>query len=80
MRNKLMQLCLAIGVAVAQMQPFAHATEVTAKSDAVDYFDANGRLIGTTMTIAGATYLTGPDGEPVGVIETVDGRRVFKAR
>ncbi len=34
-----------------------------------EYFDAEGRLIGTVTTIAGVTYFAGPDGSPLGTVE-----------
>lgn len=44
----------------------------------VDYTDASGRLIGSVTKIGGVTYFAGPDGAPVGVAETVNGKRVFR--
>lgn len=48
------------------------------ESATVDYTDASGRPIGTVTKIGGVTYFAGPDGVPLGVAETVDGKRVFK--
>jgi hypothetical protein len=44
----------------------------------VDYTDASGRPIGSVTKIGGVTYFAGPDGVPLGVAETVNGKRVFK--
>ncbi len=44
----------------------------------VDYTDASGRVIGSVTKIGGVTYFAGPDGVPLGVAETVNGKRVFK--
>jgi hypothetical protein len=34
-----------------------------------EYFDADGRLIGTVTKIGGVIYLAGPDGSPLGTVE-----------
>lgn len=48
------------------------------ESATVDYTDASGRVIGSVTKIGGVTYFAGPDGVPLGVAETVNGKRVFR--
>jgi hypothetical protein len=49
-----------------------------AEGATVDYTDASGRLIGSVTKIGGVTYFAGPDGVPLGVAETVNGKRIFR--
>lgn len=51
---------------------------MSTESATVDYTDASGRLIGSVTKIGGVTYFAGPDGVPLGVAETVNGKRVFR--
>jgi hypothetical protein len=70
------------GLANAQPLEAAPITDEipTAGSEAIEYRNASGDLIGTAITIGGTTYLAAPDGEPIGTLEMVDGRRVLKMR
>jgi len=83
--NKLMRLIFAF-LAAALNGSIAFAAANTApveqpkgaESATVDYTDASGRVIGSVTKIGGVTYFAGPDGVPLGVSETVNGKRVFK--
>jgi len=48
------------------------------KGDTNEYFDGRGHLIGTVSKIGSVTFFFGPDGAPLGTMETIAGQRVFK--
>ncbi len=47
-------------------------------SGTTEYFDGNGRLIGSVTNIGDVLYFTGPDGEPLGTAERVGDHLVYK--
>ena len=75
-------LAVTVSVANAQSQTHVPMTQASAdSSDAVSYYNASGRLLGTVISKIGiTTYLMGADGEPLGTFERIDGQRVFKVR
>ena len=80
-----MRLVIALISVVASVSAAAAATHESGvgqpaglESATVDYTDASGRPIGSVTKIGGVTYFAGPDGVPLGVAETVNGRRVFR--
>ncbi|GLI92037.1 hypothetical protein [Methylocystis echinoides] len=80
-----MRPILILIATVAHMSVAGAATDVASVEQpnrpevaTVDYTDASGRLIGSVTKIGGVTYFAGPDGVPLGVAETVNGKRVFR--
>ncbi len=47
-------------------------------SGTTEYFDGNGRPIGSVTKIGDVLYFTGPDGEPLGTAERAGDRLIYK--
>ncbi len=43
-----------------------------------DYYSADGRPLGSVITIGGTTYFAAPDGTPLGTSTTIDGQKVYR--
>lgn len=77
-----MVLLVASATRLSAQQPDPNAVLQSPRSagGTSEYFNANGRLIGSVTTIAGVVYFTGADGAPLGTGEWVGDQFVYKAR
>ncbi len=80
MKPFLVIVALMLGsVAVHGQEPGATSVQKPKlTSGTTEYFDGNGRLIGSVTNIGDVLYFTGPDGEPLGTAERAGDRLIYK--